>query len=1322
MKRAFWILVTPAAIILSLMALSKVMLEPRLERWLLAEIQSYSQQNLPVEIRAQKFSLSFFRPSALLSGIYIAPKPELQNLLSPITVQSVRVNLDLFALISGQVKLSALVVDSVRGEINIDPLMESKGPPSQIPMDQIFQLAEKIPLQRLFVQDINLKLTSKKLNAHVDIQSGGLLLSNMAKNITAKVDISRLNFNSAESGDLSGGVDAHLYLTRQSLRIIQLGVRLDTSEVVARGELTNFKDILIRPTGLLDLSAHVKISDIYNEIKKTRPDFKIPLLDGELNTDVEIRFNGTSDVTATAELKTKKVVVSNFQLGDAKIEGKLAQNVISFSEVEVNHPAGKATLNNSKITLDKKFDFQSNVKLDSLDLQKLFVSMDLHNIPTGTVIQGQLPCKGQILEGFYVTCENAQLSATNLWVRTENKPKASAILELDKLSAKGKVTADLEQVSYEAQVAIGESQGTSDGTIKYAEGFKINYASPNLDFKDVRNLANLKFVGALNLQGSTEGHSDAATFKMKLNAKDFTFEDFYLGNLIGDLSYLKGHLLFDNLAGAINKTQYLGHVDVDLGHDKISGELSLPTADLADVAHVFDKLYRFPFQVSGLGAAKAKFSGPFSFWKMTYNLESQFKDVSVGHEGFDVLHFNVNSDGNKIEPQKVLLQKNSSTVTMGGHITSEQDLALIVDGKGWRMEESSILSQINSSLVGLLNFSGELKGKIAAPQVIAKGAITDTSLEDQDIPNSNFAVKIDRSIFSGDVSLFGDRVQGNFQLPFSKGNAPLMVHMTTRDWNYATLLAMVGGANLASEYESSLSANIDLRSESGDFFKSSGKVQVSQFFLKRGNLSFRNRKNMEMVADNGRVSLRNFDLDGPSNSIQIKGNGFTADNLDVDVNANMELRLMQIFLPFLEDLGGPLRMSASVSGQVTKPEILGSASLNNAFIKLKGFPHPIERIQSDVVFSHTKVLINSLRANMAGGTITGDGSVVISGIRKLPTSLRLHLENVSMNVPENVKTQGNAELLLSGEWFPFVLSGNYSIHSGLVEKEFTEESEAIAGVRQSIYLPKALKENRFEPIVLDLQLNLERSLQVRNSMIDGAVTGNLQVKGPPTSPILLGRITTEKKSKLIFKDKIFEVTNGVVQFNDPNELNPDLFVTAMARVNEYDITLLAQGSAKNPNIRLTSVPPLQEQDIISLIALGVTSSTLDQNVQSKNQAEQTGFEIGAAALAKPLSKQVQSTLGLNLQFTSKFDSTRNISVPKVTVSRNLSEKLKASGSRAVGDDATYDLKLEYQLNTNFTAVGSFENRATQENTSLQGAPRESSSIFGLDLEYKREFK
>lgn len=1323
MKRVFWILITPLAVILALWALMAQVFAPKIEAWTLEKIQSYSAANLPVKIRAEKLSLRFLRPSAALEGVTIEGQGELAEALPAIKIGSVRAFVDPFHLLGGRLTLSAVVVDSPQAQINLDPFLKDESPSKELPMDQIFAILEQLPLQRIFLQNIQTQVTSKQLKLDVIVQSGDLLLTNMGKNLTAKANLPELQVKLTGFGDFAGSLDTHLYLTRQSLKIIQLGVRLGQSEVLARGELTNFARIAIKPSGVLDLTGKINLSDIYTEMKRLRPDIKLPVIGGELITEVDTKFNGFDDIKAKAEINTRSVTLEKLELGDARIQGEYHNGVIGLSEMEVHHPAGEATLTKSQLQLDGKYGFKSLVTVHNLDLYKLFQSLDLANIPVGLELEGQLPCEGQIRPSFQVTCSNASISGKNLWVKTDIKPKTPDLVNIDAMSAKGQVQVTLDQVSYAAAVTMGDSSGRSDGVIDFHKGFKINYKTDKLDLKNVRNLAHLKLVGTTSIEGSTSGDSHSAIFNMKLNARNFVFEDFTLGNLLTNLRYSKGILFFEDIAGALNRTQYLGELDVNLNNDTLEGDFSIPTAELGDVATVFEKIYKFPLPVSGMGAAKARVDGPLNFWKLNYKLESAFKDVTIGPEGFNQLQFNASATNGNINADKVVLQKANSTLTLQGGISSERIMNLYADGKNWHLEESDIISKINSNITGNVNFAAELKDSLNNPQVLLKGAITDTLFEDQEIPNSNFIARVNRNSLGGQFTFFGDKVRADFQIPMEKGRSPLVLKINTNKWNYSTVLGLIGGANLASEYDSTLTSMVDLRSEQGDILKASGKIHIETFNLKRGNLSFTNNGPIDITADNGLVNIRNFTLSGPNHLLQVRGSNFSAEKLNLGIAGHTDLRLLQIFTPFLEDMGGTVHISSNISGALMKPEILGNANAQNTFIKIKGFPHPFERLSTEVVFSQNRILINSIKGQIAGGTLTGDGGIMINGIKDIPTTIRAHLEGVTFNVPDKVRSSGNADLLFSGRWFPFTLSGTFHVSSALVEKEFTEDAGTVTGVRQSQYLPKRLREGQFEPILLDLQVLLNRNIVVKNSLIDGSVTGQLQVKGAPTDPVLLGKISMERKSKIIFKDKVFDIQSGVIDFNDPDEINPNLYISAISRINEYDITLLAQGPSKNLTIHLNSVPPLSEQDIISLIALGVTSSAMDQNLQSRQQAEQLGVEIGGAVLAKPINKQLESTLGLNLAVTSQYDSTRNISVPKITLSRRLSEKMKVSGSRPVGDTQSYDIKLEYLLNSNITAIGSFESRgSTEESTNVQSTSKESQSIFGLDLEFKREFK
>ena len=101
---------------------------------------------------------------------------------------------------------------------------------------------------------------------------------------------------------------------------------------------------------------------------------------------------------------------------------------------------------------------------------------------------------------------------------------------------------------------------------------------------------------------------------------------------------------------------------------------------------------------------------------------------------------------------------------------------------------------------------------------------------------------------------------------------------------------------------------------------------------------------------------------------------------------------------------------------------------------------------------------------------------------------------------------------------------------------------------------------------------------------------------------------------------------------------------------------------------------------------------------------------------------MQSATCFNVQLSNSFDTTRNISVPKFTISRKLTQKTNASVAFPVtGDQKTPEGRVQYNLNDNLSINGSYETKKfEQSNTGNDN--REVPSILGLDLEFKREFR
>ncbi|MCX7978072.1 MAG: translocation/assembly module TamB, partial [Bdellovibrionaceae bacterium] len=495
-------------------------------------------------------------------------------------------------------------------------------------------------------------------------------------------------------------------------------------------------------------------------------------------------------------------------------------------------------------------------------------------------------------------------------------------------------------------------------------------------------------------------------------------------------------------------------------------------------------------------------------------------------------------------------------------------------------------------------------------------------------------------------------------------------------------------------------------------------------FLQRGEMGLKLVPNGKIRFANGRGNIENLRAEGEGHFAELASKNFSFDDLKLALRAQGNLRLLHIFTPFLEDLGGTFSLTLSTGGAATAPQLIGSARVEEGFFKLKTFPHPLERLHLDAAFSLNRILLQNIRGQMAGGEIRGEGLIQLVGFGNYPTSVQLRAENVNLNFPDRVQTVGSGNLSFTGSWFPFLLKGTYNISRGLITTEVEDQGTAFGKTgSKSVFLPKALKEKTFEPIELDLNVDAGNGVIVRNSLMDGEVKGRLRVSGTPSSIGLRGKLNISPKSRLNFRDKVFEASNGDVVFDGSENINPSLYISATSRVENYDVHLLIQGTAKSPQIRLTSVPPLAEPDIISLLALGVTRSDLDQKISGRQQAERLGYEAAAAALNNlGVNREVENRLGWNMSITSRFDTTKNVSVPRVVFRKKLGNRWEATASRTVGaDDTGTSVKLRYLFDADLSAVGSWENEEARSN-SLSGRQVESKSILGLDLEFRREFK
>lgn len=1282
------------------------------------QLLQLSNRNEFVRIQFEKIDFDVLNPRVRVKNIKIHTKKKLSDSLKNFDIKEVELKIDLFELLLGKLNFNIMSIDELKLDLDLDSLLAGPNNKSEFRINQIYDLLNVVPIQRFKIDNLNLLVVSKKHGISYRINESFLRTSYLDSKFLVRIGIKNSTVkNEKNSAVFPVEMATNLLFSKNNLLVREFMVKVKENSVKVEGMLDDVEQLNQHASGRVSL---ISLTDL-QEVKSIIEQFGLPTikekLEGKISLEGGLIFNGIHSVDGDISLKSENIVFDNFDFGTAIIKSEFKKDKVKFSNIELIHPAGKVKLSDSSISLKEPHDFKTSVSSESFDLQKLFQAINLKEIPVHLVIFPKVQCEGAITN-FKTFCK-AEVKGRDLKVLSENGNAKSRIVEVAELSVAGEFSADTEKIEYKGVATINDNSASSEGVIDFDKGFDIKFKSSNVDFKNIVSLANLDFKGALAIEGSTQGNSHTAVFGMKVNANNFSLEKYRFGNLESQLNYEAGTLFLADMKGTIDQSKYIGNLDINLLDSKISGLIDFESSQLKDILYITNDIVPIPFLVDGMGKAKVQLSGPLDFWKMNYKLEADFKNVQFHSENFNSLKINISAENGTARLVDSALIKRNSRLSIEGAINSNKTFDLSGAGINFRLEDSDFVKALNVPIFGDFNFTYTTKGAINDPKLNVQFKFNEILVGEKQLEASDVNLTLDKMAMEWDLKLFNQKLNSLIRWPFDGKDSKYIFNSQFSDFDYTLLFPFIGAESLQDDYSGNLTGQTVLSATSSELKDLDGKISIENLKIQRGNLQLSLADKGTIECRRGEFTISELKLTGTDNIVEISGDNFTFDRLNVRLSAKSDLRILHFLAPFLEEMSGPFEMGARVSGSIAAPRILGQALLNDAYVKIKNFPHPFEKINTTLVFSQSKIFVQNLRSNFAGGVIKSDGQIEIAGPKEVPLFLNIKADNVNLNVPDKIRTSGSGNLVLSGKWFPFLLAGTYNVSGGIFEKEIANDDTS-QSVKQSIYLPKVLKEKTFDPIALDINVFLENKYLVKNSQAEGYVNGNIQLKGPLSNILVFGKLEIEKGTKLYFKDKTFELQSGLVNFASPTEINPELYIAANARVNEYDINLLIQGPAKTASTKMTSSPPLAENEIISLLALGVTSAQLEQNVQSKDQAAQTGYEIGAAVLSQSaLTKNLKNRLGLEIQFVNQFDSTRNIGVLKATASKKLSNKIQATASRSLTEAAT-EVKVQYFFNNNISAIGNWEGREIESENAQSN--QQSQSVFGLDLEFKREFR
>ena len=411
-------------------------------------------------------------------------------------------------------------------------------------------------------------------------------------------------------------------------------------------------------------------------------------------------------------------------------------------------------------------------------------------------------------------------------------------------------------------------------------------------------------------------------------------------------------------------------------------------------------------------------------------------------------------------------------------------------------------------------------------------------------------------------------------------------------------------------------------------------------------------------------------------------------------------------------------------------------------------------VHLDVKASATELSATG-NAKFAGGTVTVQAGVPVRGFELGALDSRVVARNVRLAPAEGIAAAFDADLEVvydpkaqghEGQSLPRV-TGDVTVDSFAYTRPISLTTDlGSLGARA-----KRTQVDSYDPaldaITLDVHVRSPSPLVIKNNLAEVQLvidSGSLEVTGTNQRLGLRGSLKALPAGRFHFQGNEFEVRQGLIRFEDPTRIAPNVDVTAITEYRRYTdtsagaaagagasggpsgasvgstrggsawrITLHAYGDADNLRLDLTSEPSLSQEDIVLLLAVGMTRAELDQLQASSIGASIALNALGAASGADRAVKQALPIID-DFRFGSAYSTATGKTEPQLTVGKRLTNDLRASVTAGLSEDRELRSNIEWRLNNRLSVQGSYDNINDVSSSALGN--------LGVDLRWRLEFE
>ena len=331
------------------------------------------------------------------------------------------------------------------------------------------------------------------------------------------------------------------------------------------------------------------------------------------------------------------------------------------------------------------------------------------------------------------------------------------------------------------------------------------------------------------------------------------------------------------------------------------------------------------------------------------------------------------------------------------------------------------------------------------------------------------------------------------------------------------------------------------------------------------------------------------------------------DEANTPVNAKVRMprssvNFVRQFVPALNELDGDIALDVNIGGTIAKPEWSGAGDMT---VNVARFANPIlpalQSFKARLLFARDTLTFEKFGGDLAGGPFTLTGRATLPKLTELMTAnldFQLKADSVLVARNDTLTARADAAIKISGPLNAASVTGNVSLTNSQFLKNIDLIPIGLPGRpapqpnsdRPDFSIPNPpLRDWKF-----DVAIKTKDPFLIRGNLANGDAVTDLHLVGTGLHPGLQGLVRLENVEATLPFSRL-SISQGFLYFDPSDSLNPKIDLQGTSLIRDYTVHVYVYGTTISPEAVFTSEPPLPQEEIISLLATGVTREELTGN-------------------------------------------------------------------------------------------------------------------------------